>query len=144
MKFEKVGNSKPSTGAGIQNMTDDMHKKLDGLTINEALAKGLIDDLGTDNGTFAVPHKDENIDAWYAIVQHSIVRLSKRAGELCAAGQMDDNIIGTLKFQRGISTVEGDGFNKPWFNLGLGGTVNVDLEAEDAVRVGAEPVDARK
>jgi hypothetical protein len=31
--------------------------------------------------------------------------------------------------------VEGDGNGKAWFNLGLGGTLNLDLESEFAVSI---------
>lgn len=52
-------------------------KKLHGLTINEALSKGLIDDLGDDNGDFLFPLKD-NPQIVVGIVQGYIIQCSER------------------------------------------------------------------
>jgi hypothetical protein len=141
MKVTKIGSGKPAS-TGIASMPSEMRKTLDGMTIEQALASGKINDLGTAKGVFAVPHKDENISRWYGIVQGYAVPLSKAASSLCEDGKLNNDVIANMKFQAGISNVEGDGNGKAWFNLGLGGTLNLDLESEFAVSIAeAEPVD---
>lgn len=143
MKMTHLGDATKTSSTGTASMPQSLRDKLNGLTINEALAAGHIDDLGNKTGIFAVPHKDENVDRWYAIVQGTAVPMSRRAGDAAFEGKLDDNTIGSMKFQKGISTIEGDGFGKEWFNLGLGGTLNLDMESELAVSLGSVPVDAK-
>lgn len=141
MKVKTLGNPAKAASTGISSMPGNLRVALNGMTINEALAAGVIDDLGTKTGVFAVPHNDPNIDRWYAIVQGHAVPLSTRATENAQDGKLDDDIISNMKFQSGISNVAGDGNGKAWFNLGMGGTLNLDTEAADAVKLGAVPVD---
>lgn len=139
MKVKQIGKGTTSS-TGIASMPNELRNKLHDMTINDALAKGIITDVGTPTGVFAVPHKDENISRWYGIVEGFAVPLSKTASENAEEGKLNDDLIGTMKFQKGISNQAGDGFGKEWFNLGMGGTLNLDLESEDAVKLGANPV----
>jgi hypothetical protein len=116
----------------VKTMPADLRDKLDGLTINEALERGIINDLGDANGKFFFYHADESIEAAYGIVQGYAVTLSKG---LVAASDTALDIIGDLRFQKGISTIEGDGFGKAWFRLGMPAGINlgdafVTLDAE--------------
>src|SRR6476659_617750 len=125
MKVKQVGKAGNTASTGVATMPNDLRDKLSGFTINEALAKGWIDDLGTATGKFLVPHNDANIDTFYAIVQGYAIPCSKSVSDRAAEGTIDDDMIGNMKFQKGVSTVEGDGFGKAWFRLTLGGVLNL-------------------
>jgi len=144
MKVKSVGKADKTASTGIATMPNDLRAKLDTLTINEALDRGIIDDLGTATGKFLVPHADPNIDTFYAIVQGYAIPCSKSVSERAAESNIDDDLIATMKFQSGVSNIEGDGFGKNWFRLTLGGVLNLDMESEDAVVLGAQPVDKIK
>ncbi len=144
MRVTKIGSGKPAS-TGIASMPNELRTILHDMTIEQALASGKINDLGTPKGVFAVPHKDENISRWYAIVQGYAVPMSKAASSLAEEGKLTNDVIANMKFQEGVSNQEGDGFGKKWFNLGLGGTLNLDLESEYAFSITeSEPVDAKK
>ena len=135
-------------------MDDEMKTKLNDKTVNQALRAGIIDDLGTEDGAFIVPHADPNIDEWYAIVQGTGVRVSSGVKKLIEDedDRMNDvNFLGTLTFTRGFSRekfldgeVNEKGEHIAWFRLGLPQEYNLDIKSKSAIRVGAEPVAARK
>lgn len=102
--------------AVIKAMPNDLKDKLNGLTINEAIERGFITDLGNEAGEFMFEHADANIDATYAVVNGYGVPCSKG---LADAIDSTDDIMGDLVFQKGISNIEGDGFGKEWFRLGM-------------------------
>lgn len=112
----KVKTLKTQNTAGTKTMPADLRDKLNGLTINEALERGIINDLGDDKGQFVFDHADSAVDASYAVVQGYAVRCSDG---LKAGVDGIDDVIGDLRFSKGISTVAGDGFGKEWFRLGM-------------------------
>lgn len=133
MKVQKLASK--SNGAGPKNMPADLRGKLNGLTINEAIERGIIDDLGDANGQFVFDHADEDIDAKYALVQGYAVRVSSTLAE-----NLDEtsDAIGDLQFTKGISNIEGEGFGKEYFRLGMPqgirlGTAVVTLPVEPGV-----------
>lgn len=99
-----------------KTLSAELREKLNGLSINEALAAGHIDDLGDENGQFIFAHADKDIDASYAIVQGAAVRVSKTLAE-----NLDEttDVIGDLVFTKGISNVDGEGYGKEYFRLGM-------------------------
>lgn len=106
---------------GVKTMPDDMRLKLKGLTINEALERGLITDLGDDTGKFIFNHGTIE-DAAYAVVQGYAVRVSP--GVKDAVDNLD-NIVGDLRFMSDVSTIDGEGFGKPWFRLAMPAGINL-------------------
>ena len=120
----------------LRHISADLQDKLNGLTINEALEKGIIDDLGDENGQFIFSRED--IDAHYAIIQGQAVWVSEG---LAAKLDESDEILGDLTFQKGVSTIEGEGFGKAWFRLGLPGGVKAGTAVKSLT---AEPVDTKK
>lgn len=107
---------KGSETTGPKTMPSDLRDKLNGLTVNEAIERGLITDLGDETGKFIFKHADENIEALYGVVNGYAVRVSEGL-----SNQVDDvdDIIGDLRFTKGISSIEGDGFGKEFFRLGM-------------------------
>src|SRR5688572_16034397 len=100
MKVAKKLSSSESVGP--KSMNDVDRAKLNGLSINEAIERGLITDLGDDNGQFIFKHADyEKNEAAYAIVNGIAVRVS--AGVEAAVDTLKE-IIGDLRFTGGIST----------------------------------------
>lgn len=110
-----------SEATGFKVMPNDLRDQLDGLSINEALERKLIDDLGDENGRFIFDHATIE-DVGYAIVQGYAIPVSKG---LLAAVDSVNSIIGDLRFQKGISTIEGDGFGKAWFRLSMPAGINL-------------------
>ena len=113
-----------SEASGVKTMPADLRDKLNGLSINEALERGIINDLGDENGKFIFNHATID-DVGYAIVQGYAIPVSKG---LLAAVDGIENIIGDLRFQKGISTIEGEGFNKEWFRLSMPAGINLGAE----------------
>jgi hypothetical protein len=109
--------------SGNMPMPNALRDKLNGLSVNQALAAGIIDDLGDEKGVLFFPHTDYP-DRVYAIIQGYTVPASKALGDLNEDEAMEQ--IGDLRFQKGISTIEGDGFSKEFFRLGLPAYVNLD------------------
>lgn len=113
----KIGKKLKSVEAPIfEGMIDTMREALNGLSINEAIEKGLITDLGDDEGKFFFKHADDEIDAYYGIVNGYTVRLSD--GLVDSIDNIDD-ILGKLRFTLGTSNVEGAGKGMTYFRLGL-------------------------
>lgn len=111
--------------SGTKTMPADLRERLNGLTINEALERDIINDLGDENGKLIFQHGDENIDAAYAIVQGYAVRVS---GNLKDGIDNLNDIVGDLRFQKGVSTIQGDGFGKEFFRLGMPAGINLGKE----------------
>ena len=151
MKITNLGKSQTS---GVGRMSNELKSALAGMTINEALGKGTIDDIGTADGTFLVPHADPNISEWYAVVQNTGVRLSSGIMKLIEEGDdrmTNDDFLGTLTFTKGFSRekfldgeVNENGDHVEWFRLGLPMEYNLDLKSKDAIKIGANPVAAKK
>lgn len=114
MKVKKLKSVENTTGT--KTLPADLQKLMAGFTINECLERGYITDLGDDKGKFIFDHADANIDASYALVNGYAVRCSD--GLKAGVDNIDD-VIGDLRFSAGVSTIAGDGFNKPWFRLGM-------------------------
>lgn len=116
---------KGATASGPTTMPVAMRDQLNGLTIQEGIDQGLIKDLGDDQGRFIFPHKEFK-DRHYAIVNGHTVPVSAGLGE------MDDDaiqdVLGNLRFNKGVSTINGDGFGKEFFRLGRPAEVNLDLD----------------
>lgn len=93
-----------------------LQEKLNGMSINAALKAKLIDDLGDDNGDFIWNHADDDIKTLYGIVQGFRVTISDSLRD-----NIDDldGMIGKLVFTKGVSEIEGKGFGKPFFRLGM-------------------------
>ena len=111
--------------SGVKSMPADLRDKLNGLTINEALERGIIDDLGDESGKLIFQHGDEKIDAAYAVIQGYAVRVSDNLKN--GVDNIED-VVGDLRFQKGISTIEGDGFGKEFFRLGMPAGINLGKE----------------
>lgn len=104
-------------------------------SINECIKEGLITDLGDDKGQFFLNHADSDIEASYGIINGYAVRLSE--GLVDSVDSIDDEMVGRLRFTSEISTIDGPGFGKPYFRLGmprglrLGDTI-YELKGEEA------------
>jgi len=122
--------------AVLRHISADLQDKLNGLTINEAIEKGIIDDLGDADGKFIFERED--IDAHYALIQGQAVWCSEG---LAAKLDETDEILGDLTFQKGVSTIEGAGFGKSWFRLGLPAGVKAGVAVKSLT---PEPVDTKK
>jgi hypothetical protein len=119
---------------GPKTMPPALKKILNELTINEAIAAGHVTALGDDDGNFVFEHADENIDKKYAIVNGYAVGVSKNLAE---ALEDSDDIIGDLRFIAGVSTIEGDGFGKEFFTLGLPAGIRLGASVK---KLSLEPV----
>lgn len=113
MKMQKLASS--NTSANPKTMSKAQQDELVGLTLNEAFERGLITDIGNDKGEFIFEHADDDIDAHYAVINGSAVRVSQTVVD-----DLDniDDFMGDLTFHAGISDVEGEGKGKYWFRLG--------------------------
>lgn len=113
----KIGKKIKSAETPIyEPMPQDMKMLLKDLSINEAIEKGIIKDLGDAEGKFFFEHADESIDAYYGIVNGYTVRLSESL-----TGEIDniDEILGRLRFTLDVSNIDGAGKGKEYFRLGL-------------------------
>lgn len=134
MKVKQL-KAQATAGTTATPLPEELRKSLNGLTINEALAKGFIDDIGDAKGNFMFNDARDGVDAAYAWIQGHAVRLS---GSLRAGVDDIDEQIGNLRFRQDVSTVAGPGFGKPWFRLIMPSGIQVGeviktLEAEDVV-----------
>ena len=113
----KIGKKIKSAETPIyEPMPREMRLILKDLSINEAIEKGFITDLGDSEGKFVFEHADVDVDAYYGIVNGYTVKLSASLKD--EADNIDD-ILGRLRFTLDISTVEGGGKGKEYFVLGL-------------------------
>lgn len=97
-------------------MPDQFKTLLKDLSINEAIEKGIITDLGDAKGNFFFEHADDGIEAHYAIINGYAVRMSQ-----AVVDDIDniDAIVGRLRFTYDKSTIEGAGLGKMYFRLGM-------------------------
>lgn len=97
-------------------MPDQFKAQLKDLSINEAIEKGLITDLGDAKGNFFFEHADDGIEAHYAIINGYAVRMSQ-----ALVDDIDniDAIVGRLRFTFDVSTIAGEGLGKQYFRLGM-------------------------
>lgn len=97
-------------------MPDQFKILLKDLSINEAIEKGLITDLGDAKGNFFFEHADEETEAYYAVINGYGVRMSQ-----ALVDDIDniDAIVGRLRFTFDVSNKEGEGFGKQYFRLGM-------------------------
>lgn len=77
---------------------DSLCKKLHGLTINEAIEKELINDLGDENGNF-IFHSEHDPNLLLAIVQHYKIKCSEPLTQQYSAEEIHD-MVGHLSFFR--------------------------------------------
>lgn len=135
MKMQKLASKQDTV---IKRLPVDLLNKLNGLTLNEAFEKGLITDIGTEEGDFIKAHASDDIDAHYAIIQGGAIPVSRSVVE-----DLDnlDDYMGDLTFYKGTSNVEGDGFGKEWFRLGKPAGLNL---GETVKSLSAEPANAKK
>jgi hypothetical protein len=111
----KISKQLKSKDAPIyEAMPEAMRAAFHDLSVNEAIEKGLITELGDDDGNFFFKHEDDN-DAYYGIINGYGVRLSESLVDDI------DSIAGKegrLRFTLGVSNKEGAGFGKSYFRLG--------------------------
>lgn len=126
--------------ATISRMSKAQQDQLVDLTVNEAIAAGLITDLGDDEGNFIVASGRDDVDAWYAIVNGKGIPVSSTVRDLMDTPEEVAKIVGKLTFGSGISNKPGEGFGKHWFNLGVPRGINVTTKG--ALKLALEPVGA--
>lgn len=121
---------KTSGNQGYNPMPKEMQDKLLGKSLNQAIAEGLITDLGDAAGNlFAISEKDYR----YALVNGFRVGVSSKLQDAEASEILEQ--LGDLTFNGGISNQAGEGFGKYWFNLGMPRTMA--LSAEEGINVNA-------
>lgn len=126
----------------MQRMADSDFAKLDGLTINDAIAKGLITSIGLPGGGFIFNHNNKEVDTRYAVINGKAIACSSSLSEK----EQDDiaDMLGDLTFQSGMSQekykngqVDPNGDFIKWQRLSMPrgldlgeAAVKVELEAE--------------
>lgn len=113
-------------GTGTLTMPNELRIKLKDLSINEAIAHGLITDLGDEDGTFLFPHAVD--DRVYAIVNGFTIPVSKSVADKSGDDLLE--ILGDLRFRSEVSNIPGDGFGKEWYRLSMPAYVNLGAEGK--------------
>ena len=108
----------PTTEApSYQPFNSEMRAKLNGLTVREAIEKGLIFDIGNEQGDVAFEHTSNDVDNKYAVFNENYaIRCSSDLSDEIA-GYTDAQIMG-LRFIQDVSTVPGEGLGKTFWVLG--------------------------
>lgn len=135
---------KSKSSATIKAMAAVDAKALDGLTINEAIDRGLIKTIGMDGGGFIFNHNKADVTNRYAVINGAAIQCS----ETLSGKEQDDidELLGDLTFTSGQSQekykngkVDPAGDFITWYRLGMprgldldtaNAAVNVSFEAE--------------
>ncbi len=124
----KVVKAFKTTGTvGYNSLPLDVQDKLIGKTLNQAIAEGLIEDIGDNDGNFVL-HNEQNEDWKYTLINGCRVTLSTTLAGKDFTTEVLPN-LGNLTFGGDISTVKGEGEGKYWFNLGMPRTSVLVAEA---------------
>jgi hypothetical protein len=115
MKVKKTA-ALASNGVGFDTLPKELQDKLIGKTLNQAIAEGLVTDLGDDAGNLFA-HSTQSEEWVYAIINGCRVTVSDKLTK--TDPEEVKEMLGDLTFGGGISTVAGEGNGKYWFNLGL-------------------------
>jgi hypothetical protein len=95
----------------------EMRDQLAGLTVREAIAKGLIFDIGDAEGNTVFEHSSADVDNKYAVFNENYaIRCSADLSDEISG--YSDNQIMSLRFIQDVSTVPGEGLGKTFWVLG--------------------------
>lgn len=138
--------SKQSTS--LKAMAPVDAKKLDGLTINDAIDRGLISSIGLPDGGFIFNHNKADVTARYAVINGTGVLCSET---LSGKEQEDiEDLLGDLTFTSGQSQekykngkIDPNGDFVTWYRIGMPRGLDLDT-ANAAVKVAFEAEPAGK